>query len=114
MYKVYVKTDAAGHIVEVNSSAFITDAAGWTEIDHGDGDRYHHAQGNYFPVSITTDAGAFRYKLVGGVPAVCTIEEIAAQEAALALVVVPSAQDDTDAMIIDHEFRLTLLELGLI
>lgn len=25
----------------------------------------------------------------------------------------PTAQDDTDAMLIDHEYRLTLLELGL-
>ena len=25
----------------------------------------------------------------------------------------PTAQDDTDAMLIDHELRLTLLELGL-
>lgn len=25
----------------------------------------------------------------------------------------PTAQDDTDAMLVDHEFRLTLLELGL-
>lgn len=25
----------------------------------------------------------------------------------------PSAQDDTDAMLIDHEYRLTLLELGI-
>lgn len=27
--------------------------------------------------------------------------------------VAPTAQDDTDAMLIDHEYRLTLLELGL-
>ena len=27
---------------------------------------------------------------------------------------VPTAQDDTDAMLIDHEYRLTLLELGVI
>lgn len=26
----------------------------------------------------------------------------------------PSAQDDTDAMLVDHEYRLTLLELGLV
>lgn len=26
----------------------------------------------------------------------------------------PSAQDDVDAMLIDHEYRLTLLELGLV
>ncbi len=25
----------------------------------------------------------------------------------------PTAQDDTDAMLIDHEYRLTLLELGV-
>ena len=25
----------------------------------------------------------------------------------------PSAQDDTDAMMVDHEYRLTLLELGV-
>lgn len=25
----------------------------------------------------------------------------------------PSARDDTDAMLVDHEYRLTLLELGL-
>lgn len=25
----------------------------------------------------------------------------------------PTAQDDTDAMLVDHEYRLTLLELGL-
>jgi hypothetical protein len=26
----------------------------------------------------------------------------------------PTAQDDTDAMLVDHEYRLTLLELGLV
>lgn len=25
----------------------------------------------------------------------------------------PTAQDDTDAMLVDHEYRLTMLELGL-
>lgn len=29
------------------------------------------------------------------------------------VIVKPSAQEDTDAMLIDHEYRLTLLELGL-
>lgn len=29
------------------------------------------------------------------------------------VVVEPTAQDDTDAMLIDHEYRLTLLELGI-
>lgn len=26
----------------------------------------------------------------------------------------PTAQDDTDAMLVDHEYRLTILELGLV
>lgn len=26
----------------------------------------------------------------------------------------PTAQDDTDTMLIDHEYRLTMLELGLV
>lgn len=38
-------------------------------------------------------------------------EEIIIEE--LELEPEPTAQDDTDAMLIDHEYRLTLLELGL-
>ena len=83
MYKVYVKPDDSGYITAVNSSEFLTDTAGWVEIDRGYGDRYHHAQGNYFPLPIITDGGAYRYQLVNGKPAECTPEEIAQQEAAL-------------------------------
>lgn len=82
-YIVCVQTNGNGHITAVNSSAFLTDTANWIEIDRGSGDRYHHAQGNYFPESIYTDGGAYRYKLVEGAAVKCTAEEIAAQEAAL-------------------------------
>jgi hypothetical protein len=78
-YKVYVKTKD-NYIVAVDSSAFLTDTTGWTEIDSGYGDKYHHAQGNYFPESIKTDGGAYRYKLVDGKVVECTAEEIAEQE----------------------------------
>mgnify|MGYP003307176918 CR=1 FL=1 len=37
-----------------------------------------------------------------------TIEDDGVEE-----VMEPTAQDDTDAMLIDHEYRLTLLELGI-
>lgn len=81
-YIVYVKTnDSSGYITAVNSSAFLSDTTGWTEIDQGTGDKYHHAQGNYFPWPIITDGGAYRYKLVDGKPAECTAEDIAQQEA---------------------------------
>lgn len=81
-YIVYVKPNDSGYIVLVNSSAFLSDTTGWVEIDRGYGDKYHHAQGNYFPESIWTDGGAYRYKLVDGKPVECTLEEIAEQEEA--------------------------------
>lgn len=79
---VYVKTNGSGYITAVNSSAFLHDATGWTAIDHGYGDKYHHAQGNYFDKPIMTMGGAYRYKLVDGAVAECTAEEIAEQEEA--------------------------------
>lgn len=83
IYIVYVKTNSNGYITAVNSSAFLTDTTGWIEIDSGYGNKYHHAQGNYFPQFIFTDGGAYRYKLVNKKPVECTPEEIAEQEEAL-------------------------------
>lgn len=81
-YIVYVKTDSSDRIISVNSSAFLTDTAGWVEIDSGYGDKHHHAQGNYFPEPIMTWGGAYRYKLEDGKPVECTAEEIKEQEEA--------------------------------
>lgn len=112
-YVVYAKTNVNGYITAVNSSAFLPDLTGWVEIDRGNGDKYHHAQGNYFPLPIITDGGAYRYKLVDSKPVECTPEEIAEQEDALRPLPVPDQQDDMDAMLVDHELRLTMLELGI-
>ena len=60
-YIVYVKPNSNGYITAVNSSAFLTDSTGWVEIDRGYGDKYHHAQGNFFLEPIITDGGAYRY-----------------------------------------------------
>ena len=80
-YSVYVQTDEQGHITAVNSSAFV-DAEWGAEIDQGYGDKYHHAQGNYFD-QIYTDDGIPRYKLEDGKPVERTEEEIEADRAAL-------------------------------
>ena len=98
-YVVYVKTDSGGYIIAVHSSAFLSDTTGWTEIDSGYGDKYHHAQGNYFPLPIITDSRAYCYKLVDGVPVECTQEEIAQQEEALKPVDEPTQADRIEAQV---------------
>lgn len=97
-YSVYVKTNGSGYITAVNSSAFLADTTDWTKIGEGNGDRYHHAQGNYFPESIITEGGAYHYKLVDGVPTECTAEEIAAQEEALKPVPTPSLENRVEVL----------------
>lgn len=76
MYSVFVRADSEGRILEVNSSAFLSDTAGWTQIDEGVGDRYHHAQGNYLPWPVTDERGIPRYKLVDGEVVERTQEEM--------------------------------------
>ena len=82
-YIVYVQTDGQGRIVAVNSSAFLPDATGWVEIDRGQGDRYHHAQGHYLPGPTHTAEGIPRYKLADGVAVERTAAEITADVAAM-------------------------------
>ena len=112
-YIVYVKTNASGYITTVNSSAFLTDTAGWTEIERGYGDKYHHAQGNYFLKPIRTMGGAYRYKLVDGVPTECTAEEIAAQEEALKPVPTPSLENRVEVLETDAAETREALEMIL-
>ena len=64
--RVYIKIDDKNRVTTINSEIFISDTTGWTEIDRGDGDRYVHAQGNYFPKPLTTSEGYYRYKYDNG------------------------------------------------
>ena len=98
-YIVCVKPNENGYITAVNSSAFLSDTTGWVEIDSGYGDRYHHAQGNYFPGPIYTMGGAYRYKLVDGKPVECTTEEIREQEEANKPVPAPTTDDVLNALL---------------
>ena len=93
-YEVYIQTNENGYIIAVNSSEFLTDTTDWVKIDEGYGDKYHHAQGNYFDKSIYAESGVYRYKLVDGVAVECTAEEIAEQEANLPSPVNEPTADD--------------------
>ena len=78
IYKVYVRTDEQDCIVAINSSAFLADTEGWTQIDEGAGDRYHHAQGNYLDGPLMDEQCRYRYKLENGSVVARTAEELAA------------------------------------
>ena len=75
-YIVYVKVDESNRITAINSSAFLADVTGWTEIDSGYGDKYHHAQSNYFDKPLCDERGICRYKLVNGRTVERTQEEM--------------------------------------
>ena len=97
-YKVYTKVNENGYIAEINSSAFILDTTGWIEIDSGYGDKYHHAQGNYFDKPIMTFSGAYQYKLIDNEVVECSEDEIAEQEAANKPVAIPTTEERVDAL----------------
>jgi hypothetical protein len=111
-YIVYVKANTDGYITAVNSSAFLTDTTGWTEIDSGYGDKYHHAQGNYFPLPIITEGGAYQYKLADGAAVECTDAEISEQEAANTPEAQPTQLDVIEAQVVYTAMMTdTLLEV---
>ena len=74
-YTVYAKTDDRNVIIAINSSAFLSDMTNWTEIDEGEGDKYHHAQNNYLAAGLTDENGIFNYKLTDRKPKLRTAEE---------------------------------------
>ncbi|MGI6224810.1 MAG: hypothetical protein ACOYJ1_01005 [Peptococcales bacterium] len=99
-YKVYVKTDAEGRITAINSDAFIPaeELSSWTYIDEGSGDKYHHAQGNYFTEKpLYSEQGIPNYKLIGGAVLFRTDEEIQADVDAIP----PAPYTPTNAEIYD-------------
>ena len=103
-YIVYALADGEGRITSVNSSAFLLDTTGWEEIDSGYGDKYHHAQGNYFPQPINDERGIYRYKLVEGKPVERTQEEMDADY------VEPEQKPSTEERVAQLEAQLAAYE----
>lgn len=92
-YIVLVKTDDQGRIVAIDSSDFLSDSTGWTRIDEGYDDRYHHAQRNYLPTPLIED-GVYRYKLVDGRPVQRSRAELEADREAVTSA--PSSTSDNE------------------
>lgn len=75
MYKVYIQIDDQGRIIAVNSEAFIKDLDNWIFIDKGSGDKFYHAQGNYFSKPLMNENGFYRYKYQNGIIKERTIKD---------------------------------------
>lgn len=60
---VYVKINTNNEIIAVGSSIFIKDLTGWIEIDSGFGDKYAHAQSQYFDMPLMNEDGTYNYKI---------------------------------------------------
>lgn len=65
-YKVYVITDENKCIINIESDLTLKDTEGYIQIDEGSGDKYVHAQRNYFPKekSLRDNLGRCNYKLI--------------------------------------------------
>lgn len=111
LYGVYVRTDAEGRVVAINSDAFLSDTTGWVKIDEGAGTQYMHAQGNYLPDGIVDERGVYRYKLADG----ALVERTAAEmDEDAAQIVVPPSQAERLAQLEAQNAMLTecLLEMS--
>jgi hypothetical protein len=108
--KVYAKIDANGLLIEEpQSSSFIQDVTGWTQIDEcpldADQDtreKYHFAQKRYLIGPAKTQEGISRFRWDGEKVLERSAEEIAADVAAL----LPPPQSEEDKM----KFRLQAVE----
>lgn len=81
MIKVFARTDERGRVLEIASSIFLTDSAGWEQIGEGEGDRYAHAQGNFLEKPLTGEDGTHSYLLEDGEVREATEEERAEERA---------------------------------
>lgn len=110
-YIVYIRIDDQSRVLEINSSAFLADTEGWTQIDEGWGDKYHHAQGNYLDGPLYDDNGIPRYKLDRGRVVERTEEEIAADLAAMPAPP-PTREEILEAKILELQQQLLNLQTG--
>lgn len=76
-YKVYVKLDENNCIAVVESDLTLKDTTGYVQIDEGTGEKYAHAQGNYFPRDkpLRDSQGRGNYKYVNNEVVELTDEE---------------------------------------
>lgn len=113
-YKHYISVDESGRIVDGFSDAFRQPKEGDVCIAEQGGYQFRLFPGGEENPPLYDFSGLLPlYKLEDGKIRLRTEEEFTADWGALPGFGVPDAQADTDALLVDHELRLTLIELGL-
>jgi hypothetical protein len=64
---VYIKLNLFDEITDIGSSIFIDDPYNWIVIDSGFGDKYAHAQTQYFDKPLMNKKGKYNYKFINNV-----------------------------------------------
>ena len=108
--KVYVKLDENNVIVAINSDIFLDDHTEWIEIDEGNGDKYAHAQAHYLEKGLTDEAGKYKYKYID------SLIELSEEEKEVLFpepLPEPTFEEIQTDINIDVDFRLSMLELGI-
>ena len=108
LYQVFIKIDEHNAILEIQSSAFLTETEGWIQIDEGAGDRYHHAQGHYLPDSLFTMDGFPRYRWTGDSIVERTEEELEADRLPIQKEQkIQKSKTDLEAYLLSHPLQWT-------
>ena len=63
---VLIKTNDKDEIIEIGSSIFIKDPTNYIVIDNGFGDKYAHAQSQYFEKPLINEDGRYSFKYING------------------------------------------------
>ena len=93
MYTVFISVGERNRIVDVKSSAFLEDTAGFIPIARGEGDRYLHA-GGYFPGGLMDERGVYRYAFTNNAVVELTQAELDADYARMESV--PQGKSDRE------------------
>lgn len=114
VYKHYISVDESGRIVDGFSDAFRQPKEGDVCIAEQGGYQFRlFPEGEENPPLYDFSGFIPLYKFEDGKVRLRAEEEFAADWSALPEFSLPDAQADTDALLIDHELRLTLIELVL-
>lgn len=109
----YIRIREDGCILDGFSDAFRQPQEGAVCISEQGGYQFRLRPGGAENPQLLTEEGIPLYRWSGTEAILRDAAETEAERSAVRERAVPDAQADTDALLIDHELRLTLLELGL-